>query len=306
MPATITKVRYLIDGGSASVSVNGKTVKRRYLATVAEKFADPFEVALAVHDDMPAHGQQDEYDGSLIVTNKDAARARTKAGQPADHLWTIDVEWSVPPSIGGGISGPSGETTNSQNIRVRITGVEQSILTQRARDEDETPIRNAAGDMYPDPVEVDLYDTAIDVEYETASIDNATWDAAQGKINDAEVTLNLPQGPLTYSRTFPKHTLKLKTADREVIFSKSDPTAAKWRNRVLLLYREDTWNKRLPEKGYRWLVGTDDGEKFTAYQDHPEYLDENGFKLEAGQPLALTPPQQLDYEHDLVTVLGTI
>lgn len=322
MSATIEWVRRLVNSGSASLSRSGADEKARYLIKVTEWNATPLEVVAAAHDDMPAYGSQSAIDPQIVVINKSAQRATNDKNKPAKFHWVVDVEWGVIPLIG--LPGPIGQSDNSANIRIRISGVEETVLTERARDDAKTPIRNSLKDLYPDPQPITLYDTAIEIDYETDSIDNGDWDDAMGKINSADVSIHIPQGTQTtvdelghvtvtqlyYDRVFPLHTLLLKSADREVAFSISDPSRAVWHNRVLLLYRADTWDRTLPDKGYRWMVppaGGGAGPSLrTDWSDHPEYMDGEGQKLAAGAELVTLGPYQLLVEADLNGVLDTI
>lgn len=305
MAATITSVRKLVNGGEATQTQNGESVKRQYLATVTQKDADPLEVARATHASMPAYNSADSINTSLIVTKKTAKRVPTSSGKPSKNHWVVDVEWSLP-------LGPTGSTSSStaesNNIKVRITSIEQTILTQMGLTDDNTPtpILNSVYDLYPDAQEIPIYDTLIEVDYESDNMNNALWDAAIGKINDGTVTLTLPQGNLTYTRTFPIHTILLKTAEREVTISKTDPTSHVWSNKVQIIYREDTWDRTLPDKGYRWFVTQGAEEVTTNFRDHAEYLDGEGHKLAADAELVRLDPVQVLFEHDLETVLETI
>lgn len=317
MPATIESVLLIADGGSAQVSTSGGNVKRSYLVTVQEDNADPMEVVTATHPELPNYRDPDTINTAALVSSRAATRAKgARTGQLAKNCWRFDIEWNTPQSISGG--GGGGSTDGSDGIQVTIDSSEQTVETQRARDTAQTKIVNSFGDLYPDPQPIVLYDTAIEISYEADSIDNAAWDAAIGKINNGAVTLHLPQGSyaddlgntqtIYYDRTFAKHTLLMKAAQRSVQISKVTPSKLRWVNRVVLIWREDTWDSTLPDKGYRWLEDDDDPASTPdpPWQDHPEYMDGNGKKLAEGQPIATVGPFQMFVEGDLGTPLGTI
>jgi hypothetical protein len=299
--------------------LSGEVASRKYLVIVDNPDADEMEVerlsgtGTGPHTrtgnvSLPAFAEAHNVNSSLVVISKTAKRAPAQGGNvPSRKAWHVTISYgTITPA------GPGGSTGSSDNIRVRITDLEQTVYTQLAFDTVDgaanTPVQilNSVGDLYPDPIEVPVADTQIEVEYESSTIDNEAWDNAKGKINDSVVTLSLPQGTLTYSRTFPTHTLWLKAANREVIFSKSNPAVAKWRNQVVLVYREDSWDIELPDKGYRWYVGSAEDAPLTGWKDHAAYLNGNGERLLQDAELVRLPALQRYKEHDLASILGTI
>lgn len=300
MAATITACeRQQGQGETATIQASGESETQIYLVTVQENTATPLEVERATHASMPAYNSTHSINTSLKVLRKTAKRAADKART----TWIVEVEYGIPPTTGGTGNTPvTGDTSNSQNIHVRVTGQETAILTQNAKDTGKTPIRNAAGDLYPDPIEVYQYDELIAIDFETSAVSGSLVATSRGKINNSDVTLTIPQGSLTYSRTFASGTLLLKSVDYEAIVSKVDPTQNKWHANVVLLYRPDTWHVKLPEKGYRWITASG----ITEWKDHAEYLDGNGFKLGGGNPIVETDPIQRYESTNLATLLGGI
>ena len=298
MAATITACRKLIGqgetGGQAS---GGETETAIYEVTVTQYQATPLEVCRATFAGYPAYGSTHAINTNIKVVNKVAKRG----GDKAKNIWHVTVTWDVPQPISGG--GTTGDTANSKNIRIRVSGQETSILTQTANDTSKTPIRNAVGDLFPDPIEQVIYDEAISVDFEAISVNMDLAATSRGKINNGPVTMTIPQGNLSFSRTFPKHTLLLKSVDYEVTVSKTDPTQNVWSCSILLLYRPDTWNKVLPQKGYRWK---DASGNLTDWKDHAEYLAADGKKLGSGAQIVGTSPIQTYKEANLAALLNGI
>jgi hypothetical protein len=265
----------------------------------------------------PAYGAANAIDSSLKVINKTAKRCIGSDGKAAKYHWAVDVEYGLP-----NFSGPTGNTENSGNVRISVSGAETSIYTQLALDADSTPIVNSVGDIYPDPIESVIYDETITIEYEADTIDGAAIAAIRGKINDDTITLSIPQGTLTYSRTWTAHQILVKSVDYNVVVSRSDNTAHKWGVRVVLLGREDTWDLELPDKGYRYMVEvgesifdssssssggeTGDENGLCDWKDTAQYLDGNGFRLTDGSPIVTLPLVQRYTEADVTTFLEAI
>lgn len=295
MAATVVSCKRLVGQGEQSAqSSNGETDTAVYQVEILEDNATPFEVRRAEHANMPAYDSVHPIEPKIKVVNKTVKRVKDKA----KNYWEVTVFWDKPTQD----KNEWGDTPNSKNITVRVSGQETALLTQKAADENNTPIRNAVGDLYPDPIEIVVYDEMITVDYEATTLNMSLVASLRGKINDDVVTLTLPQGSLFFTRSFAKHTLLLKTVDYSVTYSKSNPTQSVWSVSCTLLYREDTWNIALPQKGYRWLVD----DKLTEWKDHAEYLTADGTKLGDGEEIVSMDPVQRYTEADLLEYLSGI
>lgn len=303
----VSVVKVIPQTGSAQNSEGKETVNKSYLVEVSEEYANELEMSRIADYDIPAYGEAHTWDSRLTVTGKSAKRANGSDGKPSKFHWIIDVTWSIPSLTSSSAptgNGPTGESANSSQIRVSVSGVESTYSTQMSRAADPDPIRNVFGDLYPDPIEVTDYDEQITIDYESSGFDTGDTEL-RGKINDDEVSLSISQGNITFSRTYLKHTLLLKGIDYDIEPSKSG-AGDTYRVRVVCLYRPSTWDKSLPEKGYRWWTGVGEDLTFTDWQDHAEYLDENAQKLGEGDAIISTDPIQVYYEGDLSTFLEAI
>lgn len=299
MAATITSCKRLIGNGeSAEQKTTGESETATYQLEVTQFDATPLEVARATFSGYPAFGSTHAINTKLKVVTKNAKRA----GDKAKNFWNVTVTWDVPASATISPLEP-GETPNSKNIQIQVTGQETCVLTNNAQDTANTPIRNAVGDFYPDPIEMVLYDEVISISFEALAVNFALASSSRGKINNAPVSITLPQGSLSFTRNFPKHTLLLRTVDYQATVSKVNPTATVWGANVVIVYREDTWNKALPQKGYRWK---DENGNLTDWKDHPEYLAADGKKLGSGVPIIPMSPVQQYKEANLAALLNGI
>lgn len=281
MSFTVTKIDRL-GSDSADYSNGQNRITVSYRIEVSEAWADVYEARVYYGTvggvTVPAVGAAHPINSSLIIQDKSAKRD-TSSGKVDPYRFIITAVYS-PANFG---SGPSGSTTNSKGIRVNISGVEQTILTQLTTDGQQ--ITNAVGDIYPDPIEVTIYDEQISIEYEADSLDFTKIANARGMVNDAAITLSLPQGTKTFARTFEEGTLLCKSIDYGVTVPKNGEEGDEvWGVKVVLLYRFDGWDKKIPEKGYRWKLS---GGALTDWQDSAAYLDEDGYKLAAGSPLVI-------------------
>lgn len=297
MAATILSCKKLLDG-EASLD-DQDTTSVSFVVETEEEDADPLEVAYASFTGKPMKGAAHPVNANLKAAV--SVKRLKGSGPEAKRHWILKATYRLPNSNGN--TGPSGETANSANIRVRVSGCEQAVYTQLQRDDDETPILNSVGDLYPDPQEVVLYDEQISISFEKNGLDMNGIADMRGAINDSAITLSIPQGALTFNRTFATNTLLLKTCDYEVVVSSDNSTVNVFGVEVVLFYRKDGWLRDLPDKGYRYY---DADNNLTKWKEQAFYLDGNGEKLGEGEALVKLDAVQLHYSKDLATFLGGI
>ena len=303
MAATITAIQKRQGmGESAGQTSSGETEQVAFTVTVTEANATPMEVVRATFSGLPAYNSTHSINTTLKVINKTATRVADKA----QNKWIVTCTYGVPTVTATGGGGIPTDTANSFNVSVRVYGQETCLLTNYTNEATPKPIYNSVGDPYPDPVEIYVYDEIIQIDYEATTLNINLVADLRGCINNAPVTMSLPQGTKTWTRTFPKHTLLLRDIPYAVGFSKSDPTNAVWQASPQLIYRADTWDKYLPQKGYRWYATAGVGASITAYKDHAENLAANGTKLGAGLALVPTAAIQVYPEANLSAYLTTI
>lgn len=305
MSATITEVRKL-PTDSFTDSEGKKTWTQPYLVKTQENNSTPWEVGHATHADLPNTGEGLGDDETIKVIHRNVTRAVGSDGKPAQNIWNVGIEYGIPTATSGPTgTGPSGDTNNAKLIRFTIAGRKVTLYTQQPRGGGHA-VLNSAGDIYPDPQEVTDNDEQITIEFESDTFDPAKAEAARNEINDASITLTLPQGTKTWTQTFAAYTLLLDDADYEIGVSRVDNTNHTYRVRLVLLYRKDTWMASLPDVGYR--TSDEKSAKPNFYRDSRIYLDGSGSELAGGVAVVACDEtfQRYTDSGDLATLLTSL
>jgi hypothetical protein len=293
--------------------------KQFFQVVVAEASATPLEVQYATYTPaggaaasevaMPGFFGVHPIYTELQLLNKIAKREKG-GSRAAKTVWNVECDYSLFPI--------SGNTSTAANIKISVDGVKTQAYTQLSQDGSNTPIRNSVGDLYPDPIEITLYDEVISVSYESNTVNGDSVAASRGVINNGTVTLNVPQGTLYYTRSFAKHTLLFDNASYSTTLSVSNPQNTVWQISYQLVYRWSGWDVTIPDKGYRYFitdVSPDDLASTTIkpseWKDHAEYLDGSGVKLASGAALvnvvdAMGNKPQVYVDGDLATLISDI
>jgi hypothetical protein len=217
---------------------------------------------------------------NVVVTNKVATPK-----QESPYVALVEVTYSVPRSDFVIFPQPIGE--NKWNISIEAEGV--SYIETVNKDRHGKPIENSA--FYPfDPMLTkEYFDEVIMVTYTTNAANMAAWDdeipPARGKINSDTVTMTV-EG---LTRTFAEETLKLGNARYGLTLgmNESGELEKQFRVQLPLLYRADTWQRRVVDQGYYTFNATSlewepildaHGQMVT----QPVFLDGTGAKLAAG------------------------
>lgn len=296
MAVTVLEVRKLLKDNS-TVTISGEDENLFFLVRVQEQSATPYDIrnlagnygGVVIPAMRAVHGSN----ANMSVVKKSAKRFKDGTA----HVWLLEVNYDY---------NLTGNSTNgeSREVRIRVSGAEQAIVTQLTAGDSPQPIRNALGDLYPGGVEASIFDEVIEVDFYTQTLDMDGISATRGKMNESIVTMNLPQGALTFTRSFDTRTLRVLAIDYDISISQAFTNPYAWHVTLVLGWREDGWDKRLPEKGYRWRDPTT--EQITDWKDTEEYLDENGYKLPEGAELVIKEGVQVYEEADLATLLEGI
>lgn len=159
------------------------------------------------------------------------------------------------------------------------------------QDNESNRIGNSANQPFDPPIEQTYYtDEEITVSFKSDTVDVTNISACRGKVNTADVTLNV--SALGYSRTFVAKTLKLLKATYTVTITK-DNAPLFWQVNYCFGYRPDTWVRKIVDKGLYTL--NDDGDLVPIYDregqpvSSPRYLDGAGQELADGAAVTLLP-----------------
>jgi hypothetical protein len=186
---------------------------------------------------------------NVVVTNKVATPK-----QESPYVALVEVTYSVPRSDFVIFPQPIG--ANKWNISIEAEGV--SYVEPVYADRDGKVIGNSALSGFDPPLVKEYFDELITVTYTTNAANMAAWDTeippARGKINSDVVTMTV-EG---VARTFAVETLKLGNARYGMTTGMSDAGVLEKQFRVMLplLYRFDTWKRRVMDQGFYELNPT--------------------------------------------------
>jgi hypothetical protein len=270
-------------GDSSTQDENGIVLKENYL--VLADAADTPLIAYGAVDPgtsltVPIYGQTN---GVVRVANL----AVDRVGDEKSPLFNVAVEWR------SNIFGEPPKDNGLWNKRVSSSGIE--IIERVNKDESDFPIRTTVGQLYQADLELVMYDEMITVRFDTRETGNLlALSKARGRVNDADVTLNITRYGVTYSQTFPEYTLKLGNATWEVnlgsdgngLFSVEIPLI--YRHQLNTQGSEIGWATQIPNRGTRYFIKVGDQKQGPIDTNRGETvdLDKDGFKL---------PPDTIQY-----------
>jgi hypothetical protein len=192
---------------------------------------------------IPADGDSISPGSNVVVTSKVATPK-----QESPYVALVEVTYGIPTR--DLVIFPQPPSANKWNISVEAEGV--SYLEPVYADRDGKVIGNSALTGFDPPLVKEYFDELITVTYTTNAANMAAWDTeippARGKINSDTVTLTI-EG---VTRSFVPETLKLGNARYGVTLGMSETGELEKQFRVLLplIYRYDTWTRRIVDQGF--------------------------------------------------------
>lgn len=266
MPAVVKSVTERPRTNPGRADNDGET--RFYLVEFTEPGFALYEARNA--SGVPIDGEALTPGSNLLVTYKGAT----------DHpdsplVAVVEVRWTVPTQSGTPVVG------GNWDYAVSSEGV--AFTESVTKDVSGKPIKNSAGQPFDPSLNKEYYDERFTIAYTTDTVNPITFANVRGKLNAGALTMNVDG----ISRTFAAKSVKCENAGWERLVQNGQKY---FRVQISLLYRADTWVRKVPDMGFYELTGGNlvpikDKEGQMVVQ--PAYLNGSGAKLTAGADAVL-------------------
>ena len=174
------------------------------------------------------------------VTYYVCTQAIPKRTGPLTFEAQITFAWTYTPTPG----------TDKYNVSLSFSG--QKFTQDAYQDKDGNPVENSAGQSFSPTVKETFYDEIIDVSYNVASDQSATFNDLRGKVNSGSVSFTIRAS----SRTFDTRCLLLDSASQTDTANPLSDGTITYAVKLRFINRSDSLEDMILDQGYYSLDGS--------------------------------------------------